>query len=93
MGAPAPEPAGESTDAEGSVGRPVLDDLQESFQDHPLSGPLQFVGFWAAIALPFLYVPLLVETQLQTTAETATFLTLLGLNVLALLVGHSYKRD
>jgi hypothetical protein len=92
MGAPAPD-RGESTDADGSVGRSVLDSIQASFRDHPLAGPLQFVGFWAAIALPFLYVPLLVETQLQTTAETATFLVLLGLNVLALLVGHSYKRD
>ena len=93
MGAPAPEPASDSTDADATVGRPTLDDLLVSFRSHPLSGPLQFVGFWAAIALPFLYVPLLVETQLQTTAETATFLVLISMNVLALVVGHSYKRD
>ena len=63
-----------------------------SFQDHTLARPLEFVGFWAAVALPFLYVPLLVQTRLQTPAETAIFLALLGLNVVALIVGHSYKR-
>lgn len=93
MGAPAPEPGSDSTDSDGLVERSSLSDLLASFREHPLAAPLQFVGFWAAIALPFLYVPLLVETQLQTTAETATFLALLGLNVLALVVGHSYKRD
>lgn len=92
MGAPTPEPTTESADSDGSVGGSV-NSLIASFRDHPLAGPLEFVGFWAAVALPFLYVPLLVETQLQTVAETATFLTLLGLNVLALFVGHSYKRD
>lgn len=93
IGAPAPEPAGETADADASGGRASIDDLLASFRNHPLSGPLEFVGFWMAIALPFLYVPLLVETQLQTSAQTATFLALLGLNVLALFVGHSHKRE
>ena len=93
MGAPAPEPAGESTDGDGSGGNSSLDGLLVSVRDHPLAGPLEFVGFWMAIALPFLYVPLLVETQLQTSAEAATFIALLGLNVLALLVGHSHRRE
>ena len=93
MGAPAPEPASDSTDGDSSARRSRFDDLLASFRDNPLAGPLQFVGFWMSIALPFLYVPLLVETQLQTSAETATFLALLGLNVLALLVGHSHRRE
>ena len=93
MGAPAPEPASDSTDGDSSAGRSKFDDLLASFQESPLAGPLQFIGFWTAIALPFLYVPLLIETQLQTGAETATFIALLGLNVLALLVGHSHRRE
>ena len=93
MGAPAPEPASSSTEGDSSAGHSRGDDLLDSFRDSPLAGPLQFVGFWLSIALPFLYVPLLVETQLQTSAQTATFLALLCLNVLALLVGHSHRRE
>lgn len=93
MGAPAPEPASDATDADSATGRSRLDELHATVRNSPLVGPLQFVAFWMAIALPFLYVPLLIETQLQTTAEAATFLALLGLNVLALLVGHSHQRE
>lgn len=61
--------------------------------------PLQSVGrpviglaFWAAIALPFLHLPLLIA-GLETTRMTVAFLLLLGLNVVALIVGQPYGRD
>jgi len=66
--------------------------LSERYHATALTTPLEMLGFWAAIALPFLYVPLLV-TGLGTSAETTTFFALLILNVVALLAGHSYKRD
>lgn len=92
MGAPAPESPGESTDADGSVENQTIANILATFRDNPLTQPLEFVGFWAAVALPFLYVPLLVETHLQTAAQTITFLALLAANVVALLVGHSYRQ-
>ena len=49
------------------------------------------IGFWTAVALPFLYVPLLV-TGLGTMPRRITFVGLLALNVTALIVGHRYKR-
>lgn len=57
-----------------------------------LSRPLTGFAFWAAIALPFLHLPLLV-TGLETTRMTAAFIVLLALNVVALVVGHSHRRD
>jgi len=57
-----------------------------------LTAPIRMVSFWSAVALPFLHVPLLLQ-GLDGTSETTTFLALLGLNLLALLVGHSYNVD
>ena len=57
-----------------------------------LSAPLRFAGFWAAIALPFLHIPLLI-TGLDSSAKLAAYVALLGLNVLALVVGHSYSPE
>ncbi len=56
-----------------------------------LAKPVRVVSFWAAIVLPFLYVPLL-ATGLSDSAETLAFLGLLALNLLAFYVGHSYRR-
>jgi len=44
------------------------------------------------VALPFLYVPLLV-TGLDSSATTAAFVALLGLNAVALFVGHPHRRE
>lgn len=57
-----------------------------------LRQPLTGLAFWTAIALPFLYLPMLV-TGLETPRMTAAFLVLLGLNVVTLVLGHSYQRD
>ncbi|MFB6310762.1 MAG: hypothetical protein ABEH64_06210 [Salinirussus sp.] len=54
--------------------------------------PISGFAFWAAIALPFLHVPLLI-TGLETARMTAAFMLLLGLNVVALVLGHPYGRE
>jgi hypothetical protein len=53
--------------------------------------PVQFVAFWAAISLPFLYLPLF-SRGLQGT-EVTVFLGLLALHVVALFVGHGHRRE
>lgn len=53
--------------------------------------PLEALAFWTAIALPFLYIPLLFY-GLESPAELAAFVGLVGLNVVAFVIGHRYKR-
>jgi hypothetical protein len=67
---------------------PALPDIGEG-----LVAPITGFAFWAAIALPFLHVPLVVTTGLSSTSTTTAFVALVTLNVLALLVGHSHSRD
>lgn len=55
--------------------------------------PITGAAFWAAVALPFLHLPLLVATGLSTRSTATAFLVLLALNVVALLVGHPHYRD
>jgi hypothetical protein len=57
-----------------------------------LLGPLKGAAFWAAIALPFLHLPLLV-TGLDSPTTLGAFVALLALNVVALLVGHPHLTD
>jgi hypothetical protein len=55
-----------------------------------VAAPLRFISFWAAVALPFLYVPLLaggLEGQ-----QAFVFVSLLAANAAALVVGHEYGR-
>lgn len=52
--------------------------------------PIRFIGFWAAVALPFLYVPLLFAGL--TGGRGIVFLTLVVLNIVALVAGHSHRR-
>jgi hypothetical protein len=69
---------------------PALD-LQKAVPSAPaLRRPLTGAAFWGAIALPFLYLPLLASGLESETSLTA-FLVLVGLNVLMLMVGHSYR--
>jgi len=56
-----------------------------------VAAPLRFVGFWAAVALPFLYVPLLFGGL--ESSEFTVFGALLALNALALVLGHNYARS
>ncbi|MFC6989252.1 hypothetical protein ACFQJD_12010 [Haloplanus sp. GCM10025708] len=53
-----------------------------------ITAPLRFVSFWAAVALPFLYLPLLyggLEGQ-----QVLVFGLLVVVNVVALVLGHDY---
>ncbi len=50
--------------------------------------PLRFVSFWVAIALPFLYLPLLYGGL--SGQQAIVFVGLLALNGVALVTGHGY---
>ncbi len=51
---------------------------------------VRWLSFWAAIALPAVYLPLL---SVGIGEQTGTvFLALLGLQLIALLAGHSYNQ-
>jgi hypothetical protein len=57
-----------------------------------LRARLSWLSFWAAVALPALYVPVvLVDVDADTRA--VAFLGLFGVNLAALVVGHSYSPD
>ena len=57
-----------------------------------IARPLEAISFWTAIALPFLYIPLLIY-GLETSGQVAVFLGLVALNVIAFVLGHGYKRN
>lgn len=57
-----------------------------------LLAPIRAVAFWLAVALPFLYLPLLAVGLNQPSVITA-FVALLTTNAVALMVGHSYALD
>ncbi|WP_049924712.1 hypothetical protein [Halopiger djelfimassiliensis] len=57
-----------------------------------LAKPIRVTGFWAAIVLPFVHVPLLF-VGLSTPFRTTVFFTLLAVNLVALYVGHSHRRS
>ncbi|WP_458187543.1 hypothetical protein [Haladaptatus sp. NG-WS-4] len=69
---------------------PSKDDRERELSTISLSTPIRFVGFWTAVALPFLYLPLL-ATGLETTGQRQTFVFLFALNVVALVVGRRYR--
>jgi hypothetical protein len=62
-------------------------------RDHPdlqlLWTSLQRVGFWAAVVIPFLYLPVLF-TGIETFAEVVVFTLLIALNAVSLVVGHPH---
>lgn len=57
-----------------------------------LTAPISALAFWSAIALPALYLPLLL-TGLSTVPDLALFLSLFGLHLAALVGGRSYRRE
>jgi hypothetical protein len=50
------------------------------------------LGFWTAIGLPFLYIPLL-AIGLENRHDLLLFLALLVVHVLALFAGRSHRRS
>jgi hypothetical protein len=57
-----------------------------------ISRSISGVAFWSAVCLPFVQLSLLVG-GLDTRRGLAAFAVLFGANVLALVVGHRYRRD
>jgi hypothetical protein len=55
-----------------------------------LRATLAAAAFWVAVALPFLYVPLL-ASGVSSDAERTALATLLALNVATLYVGHGHR--
>lgn len=49
------------------------------------------VAFWSAIALPFLYLPVLF-TGLETQSEIGAFVIMLAINVVAIVAGQYHER-
>lgn len=54
--------------------------------------PVRATAFWAAIALPFVHLPLLVSSP-QRPATALAIGALLVVNVVALYVGRTYNRE
>lgn len=54
--------------------------------------PAETFAFWAAVLLPFCYIPLL-YVGLGGVNERVAFAVLLACNVVALLLGHDHHRD
>lgn len=50
------------------------------------------LSFWSAIVLPFLHLSLL-ASGLDSPSMALAFVVLVALNVVALLIGHTYGRD
>lgn len=79
---------------------PSTNELRTALQDagtvirprDDVLAPVRVVSFWIAVALPFLYLPLLV-TGLETPTVTAAFLALLAANAVTLFVGHPHRRE
>ncbi|WP_138006781.1 hypothetical protein [Halalkalirubrum salinum] len=52
-------------------------------------GAIRFASFWLAVALPFVYMPLLVIDMTPLTAMA--FFGLFCANIIALIVGHGHN--
>lgn len=57
-----------------------------------IAAPLAMLSFWAAIAIPAIYLPLFV-LGIDTTGELLVFLALFGLHLLALIGGRYHRRS
>ncbi|WP_122088883.1 hypothetical protein [Halalkalicoccus subterraneus] len=57
-----------------------------------LTRPFEAAAFWSAVALPFLYLPLLVA-GLDSSAQLSAFLALLALHAVAIVGGHRHNRQ
>ncbi|WP_176393281.1 hypothetical protein [Natronolimnobius baerhuensis] len=56
-----------------------------------IAASIRKAGFWSAIFLPICYTPMLLY-GLSATFHTVLFVCLLGINLVALYVGHEYRR-
>jgi len=63
--------------------------LRQTVALETVVAPLRATSFYAAVALPLAYVPLLLA-GLETVPQVTTFTALLALNLIALVVGHGH---
>lgn len=56
-----------------------------------LARPIEVISFWSAIALPFLYLPLLFR-GLGSNSQFTAFLALLAIHAVTIVAGHGYDR-
>ncbi|KTG09497.1 hypothetical protein AUR64_17145 [Haloprofundus marisrubri] len=69
----------------------AVDEFSNSLGARILTRPVQFTAFWAAIALPFFYIPLIAgETVFGAGMELLPVLFVA--NIVALVVGHGHKQ-
>ena len=68
----------------------VLSWLSVRYRTSPRLTPLRTIAFWAAIVLPFIYLPLLF-TGLSSRPTFEVFVVLLTLNFIALVAGFSHQ--
>lgn len=54
--------------------------------------PVEAAGFWAAVGLPFVYLPL-VLTGIDTSAEQLAVVLLIAAHVVSLYLGRHYKTE
>lgn len=73
---------------------PIIHDLRRTTRNSETSllEGIRALSFWSAIVLPLLYIPLLV-VGLDTAARSIAFLGLLSLNIVTLVISHSYRPD
>lgn len=57
-----------------------------------LRRPFEALGFWAAVGLPFVYMPILL-TGMQTPAEQYATVLLIAAHVVALVLGRHHKAN
>lgn len=56
-----------------------------------IARPIEAISFWSAIALPFLYLPLLVS-GLDSSPQLTAFLALLVIHAVTIVGGHRHNR-
>lgn len=51
---------------------------------------VESIAFWIAVIIPFTYLPVLAMDSL-VPMKSVVFISLIGTNIIALLVGHNYN--
>ncbi|GGL51701.1 hypothetical protein [Halocalculus aciditolerans] len=69
----------------------VGDELSTAVRSGLLHRPVEALGFWAGVTLPFLYLPL-VLSGLESQASQVACVVLLVVHAAALYVGRGYKQ-
>lgn len=69
---------------------PIISDLQQREQSLPQW--IRALSFWSTIVLPVLYIPLFV-TGLDTVTRSVVFFGLFSLNIVTLVISHSYRPE